>query len=624
MQENKILILPNAIANKIAAGEVVQRPESVVKELMENSLDAGAKNIEVYIRRAGKVLIQVVDDGEGMSEEDALLSVQRHATSKIKNMDDLNAIKSYGFRGEALSSIASVSVFEIKTERMEDEIGTVIRIGEDGELVADKGSFPKGTSVAVKNLFFNTPARRNFLKTNATELKHITETFKKIALAHPEVHFKLINDDDTLYDFPSQTLDERMQMIFADNILDAVIKVEEDADFIALKGYSAKPTFLRKSKGDQYLFINDRYVTSRVINHAVFSAYENILEKGDYPFFVLFLRIDPNKIDVNVHPSKLEVKFDDDKTVYSFVRAVVKKSIGSYDLVPSMLIENKEDSEKLRFNKFNPTERNDFSDRPAFSTSSASRLPKDNSQVLGEREIDLLFSNINKEMKEVGASSGLDIEHPFQEPTSREIYHSSPEEEIPSIGSEASFIVLLHNKYILSQIKSGLMIIDMHVAHERILYEKALKSLKTDMPFSQQLLFSQKFKIDPGDYELLKELKEHFTKLGFEIKFKPNRVIEITGVPSDVKVGSEIDILREVLDEYKKNQREKSLDAMHNVAASFSCKAAIKTGDRLSEAELRLLVDQLFATSMPYVCPHGRPIVIKIPLIEFDKRFGRT
>ncbi len=621
MTNRKIELLPDFISNKIAAGEVVQRPESVVKELLENSIDAGAKNIEVFIGRAGKALIQVVDDGEGMSEEDALLSVERHATSKIKSIDDLNAIRSFGFRGEALSSIASVSIFEIRTEREEDELGTLIRIGEDGKLVKDKGSFPKGTSVSVKNLFYNTPARRNFLKTNATELKHITETFKKIAMSHPDIAFKLVNDDDILYDFPASSLDERMMAIFADNILDAVIKVDEDVDIISLKGYIGKPTFLRKSRGDQYLFINNRYVSSRVINHAVFSAYENILEKGDYPFFVLFMKIDPEKIDVNVHPSKLEVKFDDDKTIYSFVHAVVKKTIGSYDLVPSMTIDTKDDAEKLRFNAFTKTEKRDFGDRPNFDRP---KSPPSDKSTLGERELDLLFSNINKEIREVG-TTGLEIEHPFAEEATKEVYHSPPEEDADEFsGTNSSFIVLLHNKYILSQVRSGLMIIDMHVAHERILYEKALNLLSAEMPFSQQLLFSQTVRIDPADYELLKEIYPHLVKLGFDVKFKSNFTIEIKGVPGDVKVGSEIETLNEILDEYKLNQREKNLDLVHNIAASYSCKTAIKTGDRISEQEMRLLVDQLFATSMPYVCPHGRPIVIKIPLTEFDRRFGRT
>jgi DNA mismatch repair protein MutL len=412
-----------------------------------------------------------------------------------------------------------------------------------------------------------------------------------------------------------------MQAIFADNILDAVIKVDEDADFIALKGYVGKPSFLRKNRGDQYLFINERYVSSKIINHAVFSAFENILERGDYPFFVLFLIIDPTRIDINVHPSKLEVKFDDDKTIYSFVNAVVKKTIGSYDLVPSMLIESRGNEEKLGFNRLNKTEKHDFTDRPNFSNRNTER---DGGKPFGEREIDMLFSNINKELKEIG-STGLDIEHPFQEPTSREIYHKQPDEDDDrSAASQSSFIVLLHNKYILSQIKSGLMIIDMHVAHERILYEKALKSLSADIPFSQQLLFAQKLKLDGSDIELIKELNPHLTKLGFDIRFKAKNIIEIAGVPADVKVGTEIDNFHEILDEFKKNEREKNLDITHNVAASFSCRTAIKSGERLTEPEMRLLVDQLFATSMPYVCPHGRPIVIKIPLTEFDRRFGRT
>jgi DNA mismatch repair protein MutL len=615
----KIKILPNNVANKIAAGEVVQRPASVVKELMENSLDASAKNIEVFIKRAGKVLIQVSDDGEGMSEEDALLSVRRHATSKISSIEDLSNIHSYGFRGEALSSIASVSVFELRTERYDDEIGTLIRIDEEGQLKTEKGSFPKGTSVAVKNLFFNTPARRHFMKSNATELKHIVDVFKKEALAHPEISFKLFNDDDLLFDFKGGTIEERMSSVFADNINDGLLKANEKTDFINLSGFVAKPSYLSRAKGEQYLFINKRFVISRTINHAVFTAYENILEKGDYPFFVLFLEIDPAKVDVNVHPSKLEVKFDDESSIYSFVNAVVKKTIGSYDLVPSMTFDDDTpDRERLRFNKFNKIEKEDFSDRPSF----LNKKKETETPAFSDEEIDELFGSINQEIKSIRPAS--DGSHPFERSQPTEIYHSASEEEDSHIGSASSFIVSLHNKYILAQIKTGLMIIDQHVAHERILYEKALKSLKADMPFSQQLLFPQKVKLDPADYELLQELMPHLNRLGFEIKFKNNFGIEITGVPSEVKVGTEVQTLNEILDEYRKNEREKDLDVLHNIAASYSCKTAIKAGDKLNESEMRILVDQLFATSMPYVCPHGRPIVIKIPLKEFDRRFGRT
>ena len=300
----QIKILPDNISNKIAAGEVVQRPESVVKELMENSIDAGAKNVEVLIKRAGAVLIQVIDDGIGMDEKDALISLERHSTSKISTIDDLNNIQTFGFRGEALSSIASVSIFELKTETRDDEIGTFIRV-ENDILKCEKGSFAKGTSIAVKNLFYNTPARRNFLKSHATELKHIIETFKKISLSNNEVSFKLWNDDDQLFNYKSGSIEDRIKDIFADNIFDALIKVEELTDYISITGYISKPTFLTKRKNEQYLFINGRFVTNKSINHAVYKAYDHLLEKGDYPFFVLFIDLDPQKVDINVHPSKI-------------------------------------------------------------------------------------------------------------------------------------------------------------------------------------------------------------------------------------------------------------------------------------------------------------------------------
>ncbi len=615
----KIKILPNHVANKIAAGEVVQRPASVVKELIENSLDANARNIEVFIKGAGKTLIQVSDDGEGMSQEDALLSVRRHATSKISDIDDLTNIRSYGFRGEALSSIAAVSIFELKTERFDDDLGTLIRIDEAGEITTERGSFSKGTTVAVKNLFFNTPARRHFLKSNATEMKHIIDVFKKEALANPEIGFKLFHEENLLFDFKAGTLSERMGEVFGDNIEDSLLLTDEDTDFIRLYGYVAKPSYLSRAKGEQYLFINRRFVISKTINHAVFTAYENILEKGDYPFFLLFLDIDPAKVDINVHPSKLEVKFDDENGIYSFVKAVVKKTIGSYDLVPTMNFDDDTpERERLKFNRFNKVEREDFSDRPGMPNRKEVNTP-----AFSDDEIDKLFGSLNKEIRNV--NSGSDDSHPFEKTGPTEVYHSATDtEEESNVGSASSFIVSLHNKYILAQIKTGLMIIDQHVAHERILYEKALKSLKADMPFSQQLLFPQRVKLDPADYELLKEIVQHLNKIGFEIKFKKDFGIEITGVPPEVKVGTEVQTLNEILSEYRKNERETELDLIHNIAASFSCKTAIKAGDKLTESEMRILVDQLFATSMPYVCPHGRPIVIKIPLKEFDRRFGRT
>lgn len=615
MPASKIKILPENLANKIAAGEVVQRPESVVKELMENAIDAGAKNIEVIIKQAGKSLIQVCDDGSGMSEDDVKLCVQKHATSKIFDYKDLEAIKTLGFRGEALSSIAAVSQFEIKTETRDEELGTFLKIEGEDQISIEKISTAKGTCVTVKNLFYNTPARRKFLKTDGTELKHITDTFNKIAISYPEISFKFYNNDNFVFDYPATALEERLKQVFADNILDGLIPVDEETDYITLKGFIGKPALLTKSKGDQYLYLNKRFVLSKQINHAVFNAYENILEKGDYPFFVLFLNIDPERIDINIHPSKLEVKFDDERDVYHFVLAVIKKSLASFDLVPSIIIDGKENEEKLRFNPFSKTMQGDFSDRPSF-IERKERIP------VTDKEIDLVFGSLTSDIKRTEKTSE---HHPFFEIEDSEIptENKTLESKVKS-PEDTTFITQLHNKYIISQIKSGLMIIDQHVAHERILYEKVLNRLEANLPFSQHLLFPLTIQLDPGSYEVLKELNSLLNRIGFQLKFFSKNTIVIEGVPEDIKNGSEERILKEFIQEYTLNQREKKLEQRDNIAKSYSCKAAIKAGDNLSEKEMRLLIDQLFATTMPYVCPHGRPIIIKISLEEFDRRFGRT
>lgn len=627
MTLNKIKLLPDNVANKIAAGEVVQRPESVVKELLENSVDAGAENISVIVKHAGKTLIQIIDDGEGMTEEDALLSLQRHATSKISSFEDLGGLRTYGFRGEALSSIASVSQFEIRTQRLDEELGTSVILDDSGQLITGKGAFGRGTTIFVRNLFFNTPARRNFMKSDATELKHIIETFKKTALSQPGIYFKFYNDDDLIFDYKPGPVQQRIESVFADNIYDALLEVKEITEFMSVTGVISKPSFLKKSRGEQYLFVNKRFVNSKMVNHSVFSAYENMIDRGDFPFFVLFISLDPSRIDINVHPSKLEVKFEDEKDIYSFMHAVIKKTLHSYDLIPHMSFEeNASDSSQLNQNEFRRIDRNDFTDRPnggSFGAPSHTASGTDyRRESFPEKNLEMLFGGLNREIRKTAPES--EVDHPFSQGENREIYHSvSFAAQEGEAKNETSFIVQLHNKYILSQIKSGLMIIDQHVAHERILYEKALKSFNANMPFSQQLLFSQTMTVDPSDFALLKELYPFLVKLGFELKFFGKNSVVIDGVPQDVKVGTEEKILLEILDEYKRNDREKHLEQRDNLAKSFSCKSAIKAGDKLTEKEMRLLVDQLFATTTPYVCPHGRPVIIKIPLEEFDKRFGR-
>lgn len=616
MSENRIKILPENIASKIAAGEVIQRPESVVKELLENSIDAEATNIEVIVKKAGKNLVRVCDDGTGMTEDDALLSVQKHATSKIMAFEDLEVLRTLGFRGEALSSMAAVAQIEIKTETRDEELGTSIKNDEMGNLIKEKGSFAKGTCVSVKNLYYNTPARRKFLKSDATELKHIIDSFKKNALSHSHITFRFYNNDDLIFDYQHGSLEDRIKQVFADNMLDALIPVNEKTDYLSVQGFIGKPSLLKKSKGEQYLFLNRRYIINRQINHAVFTAYENLLEKGDYPFFILMLDIDPERIDVNVHPSKLEAKFDDEKGIYNFILAIVKKSLGMHDLVPSMVFSNEIlDEEKLIVDRFHPSKGNDFSDRPG-------RRDYDfQPPRFSTEEIDRIFSTVTDDVGTT--SSDVTAAHPFEKSESREVLHK-PTENRSSDKEESVYFFQLHNKYILSQIKSGLMIIDQHVAHERILYEKALNRFEADIPFSQQLLFPKTVHLDPGRYELAKELYSYLNKLGFEIKFLAKNKIVIEGVPDDVKKGFEERILMDTIEEYSINLREKKLEEKDNLAKSYSCHTSIKAGDKLNDREMRLLIDQLFATSMPYACPHGRPIVVKISLNEFDRRFGRT
>jgi DNA mismatch repair protein MutL len=407
-----------------------------------------------------------------------------------------------------------------------------------------------------------------------------------------------------------------MKQVFADNILDATLDVKEITDYISLTGFVTKPAYLRRSKGEQYFFLNNRFVQSKIVNHAVFTAFENVLEKGDYPFFVLLMTVDHKKVDVNVHPSKLEIKFDDEREIYSFVQAVIKKTLGSYDLVPSMSFSGTpEEKESLSFNNFINTNRQDFTDRPVFfQQKQTDRRPS----VMSDEDVDRLFDDLNQEIK--SAAPGTQVDTPFDEKSTTEIYHENDKTQ----HNEMPFLVQLHNKYILTQIKSGLMIIDAHVAHERILYEQAIKSFEANIPFSQRLLFPQTVKLDPADYLLAKELESYLTNLGFEIKFQSKNTVVIVGIPSDVKVELETQTLLDILHEFRKNEQMNQLEVRDNLAKSYSCKAAIKAGDNLNEKEMRILVDKLFATSMPYVCPHGRPIVIKIPLEEFDKRFGRT
>jgi len=602
---NKIQILPENIASKIAAGEVVQRPESVVKELLENSIDSDADSITLIIKEAGKSLVQVIDNGSGMTKDDAKLAFHRHSTSKIKELADLDNILTLGFRGEALYSIAAVSRVELKTRTELDELGLQL-IFEGGEFIEKSlVNCERGTNISVKNLFFNIPARRNFLKTNATEFKHVHDSFQRLSLCYCDKRFSFMDDDKLVYDLQPSSLEKRIQFYFGESQLESVIPVNFVSDLVEISGYIGAPHFAKRNKGEQFIYLNERYISNRSISHAVYRGYENILEKGEYPFFILFIKIDPTKIDINVHPSKLEVKFENEQLIYSSILTAVKEALTSKDVSPSLeLSSNELFTEKTRF-KRPAIDKNSFIAKEIYSAGSDRKKTNHSSGRINhvhKSDIDII-EQTNTLIKAFSVDDASITE----------------ESALPS-----RVVWQLHNKYILTPIKNGLMLIDQHVAHERILYEKALQSIESNLPFSQQLLFPHTIELTRPDFKLVMELKDLLLRIGFEIKEFGKSAVIIHGIPQDIKSGKEKEILLEILELYREYEGTGLIDEKDKLAKSFACKSAIKAGDLLSEKEMLSLIDNLFSTQVPYVCPHGRPVFIKLSIDELDRRFGRT
>ncbi len=605
-----IKILPELLANKIAAGEVVQRPDSVVKELLENSIDAGASSVAITIKDGGKSLIQVSDNGWGMNDEDALLSFDRHATSKIKSYEDIENIRTLGFRGEALASIAAVAQVELKSRRVSDDVASLVRI-EGGEFKEQsKSGDQPGTTISVRNLFFNTPARRNFLKSNNTEFKHIYDVVQRVALSHPEIAIQFTSDGEELLDLKTSSLEERLKNLFGERHFETLIPLREKTELMGITGFIGKPEFARKSRVDQYLFLNKRPIVNRAINHAIFAGYEHTVEKGNFPFYLVFIDLDPRRVDVNVHPSKMEVKFADEQSIYRLVVSVVRKALGEGDHIPSLEMEE---------SKFNTS----------FTSLRHTILPRSFSEMSDRRGREGLAFPFSASPSKIAGANPSSLDQLFSQipsmpatPATLPALTQKPSAEFQTL--EGRPIWQLHHKYILVQIPTGLMIIDQHVAHERILYERAVLSFERAIPSTQQLLFPQTLQLSSGDFALAQEILPHLLGIGFGLKVFGKNTIVMEGVPTDVKTGKEGSILQDILDEFKNNQHRVKLDARDNVAKSFSCKAAVKAGDSLTEPEMRGLIEKLFATSMPYVCPHGRPVVVKISLAELDRRFMRT
>lgn len=611
-----IQLLPDHVANQIAAGEVVQRPASVVKELLENSIDAHATVIKLIIKDAGKTLIQVIDNGEGMSVTDARLSFERHATSKIKTANDLFQIETKGFRGEALASIAAIAHVELKTKQDKDEVGTSIVI--EGSKVASQEVVvtPTGTSIAVKNLFFNIPARRNFLKSNPVETRHIIDEFHRVALAHPSISFTMFHNGSEIFNLPESNYRQRVVNIFGTKTNEKLVPVEEDTEVLKISGFVGKPEYARKTRGEQFFFVNNRFIKSAYLNHAVLSAFEGLIKEGTHPSYFLNLTVDPKSIDINIHPTKTEIKFDDEHTLYAILRSSIKHSLGQFNIAPVL-----------------DFERDATMDTPYSFKNKQGQTPN--------VEVDRDFNPFKEEVKPKGLAGrfkkestqgweslyvGLEsksnnTQSNFSEVRfeGEEVTGSMFESEEEAHQTRATF--QLHNKYIVSAIKSGMLLIDQHKAHQRILYEEFLKSFTIKDTVCQQLLFPLTLYFSKQEIEILKELKEQLETSGFVFSRIEEEILEITGVPLNVTESEASIVLEQLISDVQNEVPDSNFSQTDLLAKSMAKSLAIKTGKRLSDKEQEHLVNRLFASKEPTVSPTNKPVFITMTMDELEKKF---
>ena len=588
-----VQLLPDAIANQIAAGEVVQRPASVLKELLENSVDAGSSQVNVVIKESGKMLIQVIDNGKGMSLTDARMSFERHATSKIRTAADLFALTTFGFRGEALASIAAVAQVEMKTRRDEDELGTLICVEGSEVKKQEPVANTTGTSIAVKNLFYNVPARRNFLKSNAVEMRHIVEEFQRVALSYPEVAFSLTQNDMELFKLSPGKLSHRIIGIFGKSYQGQLVTCSEETPHVTIKGYIGKPQQAKKSRGDQFFFVNNRYIRSNYLNHAVATAYEGLIATDQHPFYVLFLDIDPARIDINVHPTKTEIKFEDERTIYSVVRSAVKQALGAHNVVPALNFNfdvnfaenwNKDEDRKVELNLENSYKTFSSSQIKKQDVTGWEKLFEDNSPRTQERENHRPHPSDSEFVT-------------FSSKVNKRLEMEEGETDLRSEETGATFQIDL--TYIVAQLSSGLLVLDQQACHERILYEKYKHQLQNSAGASQQCLFPQSIEFSPADYALVMDLKTELTSLGFLISEFGQNTLVINGVPAGVQVNNEKALFEALLEQFKHFKSELSLDKKENLARSLAKKSCIRKGTKLNGQEMETLVGQLFACQNP-------------------------
>lgn len=613
-----IRLLPDAIANQIAAGEVVQRPASVVKELLENAIDAGSKNIKLIVKDAGRTLIQVIDDGCGMSENDARMCFERHATSKIRTSDDIFNIRTMGFRGEAMASIAAVAQVEMRTRRETDDVAAFIRIEASELKESSLAAAPIGTSIAVKNLFFNVPARRNFLKSNSVEMRNILEEFQRVALANPNVAFTLHQNETETYNLSSGKLSHRIVGLFGNNYKEQLAPCQEETPMLRISGYIGKPGFAKKTRGEQYFFVNSRFIRNNYLHHAVVTAFDNLLQPETHPFYVLFIDIDPKRIDINVHPTKTEIKFDDERSVYAMLMASVRKAFTSYNLTPSMdFVQNVnvgplgDIDNPLTMQALASENRHSFSlGNTKSAATSRERANNRNWEKLYEGSAegkDKLISRFEYEdnMPETQAITfGSALNNKNTQPEKGQI---TPKSIHGNHDERVTF--QLHNRYILSQVKSGMMFIDQQAAHERILYEKYLESFKNSTAVSQQSLFPSTLTLSPADFALVLGMQDEIQALGFMFEAFGQNSIVIRGVPAGIENNNEKELFDSFLEQFKNYKNELNLPRREALARALAKRAAIRAGISLSVTEMNGIITQLFACSVPNYTPDGKPVI---------------
>lgn len=602
-----IKLLPDSVANQIAAGEVIQRPSSAVKELMENSLDAGATQIDLVVKDAGKSLIMVVDNGCGMSETDARLCFERHATSKISKAEDLFSIRTMGFRGEALASIAAIAQVELKTRRKEDEVG--VKIVNEGSVVKEQTLVPMqpGTTFTVKNLFFNVPARRNFLKSPQAEMRHIVEEFTRVTLMNPEIGFTLTSDGKEVYHLYPGNLKQRIIGLFGSNYEGRLLPVHQEADRVRINGYIVKAEFAKKTRGEQYFFVNKRFIKHAYLHHAIENAFLEMIPKDSFPGYFLNIEVDPADIDINIHPTKTEVNFLDVKLVYAILHAAVRKTIGQHNLSPIIDFD-----ESVELN-------NDF----AIAANGLSSF------AIPNVPLDPNFNPFSKTPEHRQSTYDSGYHQPNEKPSGDWRLLYGDRTDMPAENTEkqeeaksSCQCLQMNQSYILTTVKSGLLLIDQHLAHTRILFEKYLKELENHNGASQQELFPQAISLNANDASLLKEMMPELENLGFVLEQANPTTFMINGTPSDAAGIDAVELVEKILDNYKINRSDLQLDRKLNLAKTMALQLSVKAQTRLSEMEMQKLVDELFACNVAEVAPNGKKIYVIIGMEEIEGKFN--